>query len=578
MRRIGSVRSDRAFTLIELIVSIVILSILSATAVTGYNYFVQKSSEAAAIASAENIVKRYHVQSVATQQAIDINSFGDDFNFVYAWDGVGTGAAIENYAIAKSRGLIAELRTAGVVEVFLYLATGNDSIVHKGTDFFTPGNVILIVEARVGERCYSNLGPQGRAVGQQGEQVRCPVPDGILLIGPGVADTDSGPDPATTFVCHTKEDGTEETLNVEQELADAYIATGDVAGECVTPLEDQPNIPAVNVYEQTIFMSGSASFTNNFTLIGDGSGSASVYVGGDFACNSNTSIDGTIVTRGSASLTNSCAVHGVWAGGDVSTSTAGVTVVGDIVSSGGDFIVGNSGISVDDIWVNGVLNISDGGTITRDMLIENATDIPVPPVVDLPVYRYNASDWAGWQISDWSEYTRGQAQANGAPSWAWRANRDMCNISGANYSLSGKWDSPSVPTVMDARGCRTLDFNGSAGTLNINLYADLTIIVEDFSHTGTMNVRSSDGNNYEIRFVSPYTSGSDTCGKTAGGSIKFSAGGVFVEPSVSMLLYAPDSVVLTNGMNFSGQVYGCSMNLANDVTLAYKQVGLPGWN
>ena len=93
-----------------------------------------------------------------------------------------------------------------------------------------------------------------------------------------------------------------------------------------------------------------------------------------------------------------------------------------------------------------------------------------------------------------------------------------------------------------------------------------------------MNVRSSDGNHYEIRFVSPYTSGSDTCGSTAGGSIRFSAGGVFVEPSVSMLLYAPDSVVLTNGMNFSGQVYGCSMNLANDVTLAYTQVGLPGWN
>ena len=222
--------------------------------------------------------------------------------------------------------------------------------------------------------------------------------------------------------------------------------------------------------------------------------------------------------------------------------------------------------------------MSDGGNITHDILIEGASDIPTPPTVELPVYRYDPAHWDGWGFEDWSTWTQGQAANNGASVSNYTGrNADLCQISGADWSLDGEWDSPVGATVMDARACSILDFNGSSGTVNVNLYGDLTLIVENFQHVGTLNVRSGDGGNYDFRIIAPFTSSSDQCGRRTGGTVGFSAGGVFVDPAVGLFLYSPERVALTNGMNFSGQVYGCEMSFSNDITISYANIGLPTW-
>ena len=167
---------------------------------------------------------------------------------------------------------------------------------------------------------------------------------------------------------------------------------------------------------------------------------------------------------------------------------------------------------------------------------------------------------------------------------------DYCTIAYQSYSLNGPLLGPNVPTVLDARTCSTagspaskrtnLQWQGNSKAVELKLRADLTIIATDFYNTGTLKVTSVDaaGNPSttprQLRIIVPWINGT-TCSASGAGKIKFDAGGVQFDPTITVLLYTPGTITLSNGVTLNGQIYGCTVTASNATTVNFVPVGGP---
>ena len=257
----------------------------------------------------------------------------------------------------------------------------------------------------------------------------------------------------------------------------------------------------------------------------------------------------------------------------MNTSTTSPRVDSSVASSSGSLRIANNPVTIGgDVVVAGSV-VSASGTPTIGGTVSTGATVAPPPALSLPIVRYADAAPASWATSSWTSFARARGAANGAPAWALTGN--MCSVAGASWSVNGPLVSPAVPTVLDARACSDLVLNGSAGAVTLSLDSDLTIVANKFTSNGTLNVVSADGAPHFLRIIVPWQ-GADSadCAASGSSSVSFQAGGVTMSPLIPTLLYSGGNVALTNGMNFTGQVYGCSVDTSVNVTMNYSQVGL----
>lgn len=338
-------------------------------------------------------------------------------------------------------------------------------------------------------------------------------------------------------------------------------------------------------FTKAVFSEASITTTNQWALNGAG---ADFYTNGNFACNSSSRVDGSVYTQGTANLTNACRVLGdVWARGQITTSTTTVNIGGSVKSSTAGLRIGNNPLTIGgNVLLATTLVNSDGnspnvgGTISQ-----NLGTFADPPKDTFPKIGYDATNWtdSGWQIMTWVNYISGLRADGPAPGW-WTST-SYCTIAYQSYSLNEPMLSPNVPTVLDARTCSSnggtnLQWQGNSKAVELKLRADLTIIATDFYNTGTLKVTSVDaaGNPSttprQLRIIVPWVNGS-SCGASGAGKIKFDAGGVQFDPTITVLLYTPGTITLSNGVTLSGQIYGCTVTASNATTVNFVPVGGP---
>jgi hypothetical protein len=160
-------------------------------------------------------------------------------------------------------------------------------------------------------------------------------------------------------------------------------------------------------------------------------------------------------------------------------------------------------------------------------------------------------------------------------------NFDLTDASNYCTVAHGKFNnlmvSPTQPTVLNALDdCDTLTFNGS--DVDLKLQSDLVIFANDFYSTNGLSVESADGQPHRLWIIIPWKNANeDDCSDSGSGNIKFDAGGTDLDDSnVSLFLYSPGKIYLTNQMHFHGQVYGCQVQEDSSVHITYVPIGVPG--
>ena len=118
------------------------------------------------------------------------------------------------------------------------------------------------------------------------------------------------------------------------------------------------------------------------------------------------------------------------------------------------------------------------------------------------------------------------------------------------------------PTNVDARGCDTVDF-GAGGT--VQLEADLTLFVNNFSASNGIHFKSKDGQQHDVNIIVP-TAG-DVPNRTCSGSGKITLGSSSGDPNVRVTLYTESEVQMYGTTTFTGWIMsGCS-TISNNVTI-----------
>jgi hypothetical protein len=283
----------------------------------------------------------------------------------------------------------------------------------------------------------------------------------------------------------------------------------------------------------------------------------------------NQVIAGNLYVNGSLSMTNSVHVLGdVWTTGSVTMST-GATVDGNVASSQGSISVTNPA------QVGG--NASAAGTVGDTSRINGlsspGTALDDPPTTTLPQITFNATEQAAWLAQGYKivPFTD-------------------CTLA-SNFIKS-------IPTVPDP-GTGTMDYvvyiNSAVpcalnfGNLTtINLPGNLAIVsTGSITMTNQVNWQALNPNDTKLAqtgadaqlfLIDVYRTGLNCSGGaydiTTSNNTNFL--NVSQRPILSVSMYSPCSVNLSNQNNFNGQVLSNTLNVQNQITMNYQPVLVPG--
>jgi cytoskeletal protein CcmA (bactofilin family) len=372
---------------------------------------------------------------------------------------------------------------------------------------------------------------------------------------------------------------------------------------------------------------------------------------GDFACTGPTIIEGTVmVAEGSASLTNSCVVHGsVFAHGSVAL-TSQSSILGDVTSSAGGISIGNTTSNVGgNVFANGsftnhgsvggsveatgVVTLVQGSSVTGSLLA--GTNVTVSGLVTGGIstpgnISLDANGHVTGNIVVGGTLTYGHLSGSAAVTalhaqgivvgsisygisglksptpksspivadWvdydykysAWQAagfdhqiiwpsalgcrlgDSNSTSPSGALYAFYQQLKNLTVPTVVDARGCSSI-----GGNISLPLTTDVAFIANNFN-IDTMAVWGADSNLHNIWFIAPDAQPSvagPQCSKKGGEFIINSTS--TIGSGVNAMAYAPCSIAINNGTEWTGMLYSGDMNGGGGTrVLNYVPMSIPG--
>ncbi len=286
-----------------------------------------------------------------------------------------------------------------------------------------------------------------------------------------------------------------------------------------------------------------ATFSNNFDIYGLNGNDGNVYVlTGNLTVGNSTEIRGSVfVPNGSATLTNSAHIHGgLWALNAVSMSN-NTRVDGDLRSNSGPANGSNSASVGGDAY--------SGSTIGAGLAVEGTRypnyTLPPVPTQTYPTFTYDPGDWADFTISTFT----GASACTDARS----------------FITGGSWSGNRVVRI--EAGC-SLAFSNNT---TISVPGDLAIISDGtISMANKTTWNGPAGSVQRLMFLKP-----------AGTSC---AGSAFTEQNntdynnLNVVVYVPPtcSVSMANQNLMKGQVYGGNVTIANNFTMTYTPVLVPG--
>jgi hypothetical protein len=377
---------------------------------------------------------------------------------------------------------------------------------------------------------------------------------GGTVASPRIGSVEAEPGPATFSAAYSwYQDSTGTTAltgcpsQANVPAAVLVTSTGRTSGQVPRKVQAFMTLtPNHGGFDAAILANTSTSFQNNFTISGNSGNDADIYItDGDLTITNSQNVFGNVyVPNGSATMTNLTKITGdLWANGSVSISSP-ASVTGNVTSS------------TSSVGVNGTIGLSAtaGTTIAAGLTVggnryPNTPQGP-PPTQTLPKLCQlaiagvcDAMPWAGYTVTP---YTDCATAKNFLTTGTITGDRvvwisAVCNLSIANNDTINFTGNLAIVTQGSITMANRNDWNGVAGK-------SLFFIV-----------------NYRTIFPASCSSSYD-----------ISTGNLSLFANVSVLFYSPCTVTINNLNSFAGQVLGNTVNLANNFTMSFRPVLVPG--
>ena len=274
-----------------------------------------------------------------------------------------------------------------------------------------------------------------------------------------------------------------------------------------------------------IYLASGANFNNGGTITSSTTVPAIQVKTGNFDCDNNTGIIGSVVVvTGTISL-KKCTIAGdAWAFGAATLQTDG-TVTGALTAA---LPKPASGYGT---WAPGV---------------------PMPPVAKWTEFSYLKSDWVDVAGTVFDEVIK-------------PATAGYCPLPQSNGT---------APVIFNALNCAGVSDGG-----DVTLANDLVVVAKKFTFTNNLDFKSSTSAAHRVWFITPDLVSGDGVATCSAGQGAFSIGNnLNIQSPISAMLYTPCAISTGNGFVWRGQMYAGAINSWNNAIFGYVGVGLPGTN
>jgi len=346
-------------------------------------------------------------------------------------------------------------------------------------------------------------------------------------------------------------------------------------------------------FTQALFSNGGFPSQNQFTITGYNSNNGNIYTNGDFICNNNSTIYGSVYAQGGATIASSCTMaQDLWTGNAISMSNS-AEVKGNLTSATGDLTMLNSTKVDGNVKVKGTCTnggsacVAPSGYIGGTLATGSASPAP-------PHYQFPALDWGtgsstdfkpGYQSLGYTMYNAtstpsvtcatgastiatGFTPPSGSPGAVADLSPALCPISYGNNAVINVNTNTTIVLNGSFSTVNKVTFNGTAGacpqnaTLPVNPILNgnciLAIVVPSSAVPGFTR-------------TTPCPSPFDTSG-----AYDISLSNQTIFKNVEVFFYTPCNVNAANNQGVAGQVYaGGTANIGNNFQLAYVPIPFP---
>ncbi len=297
-------------------------------------------------------------------------------------------------------------------------------------------------------------------------------------------------------------------------------------------VEQQVTLDPIDGFSHALFASpGGLVGDNNSTITGD------VYSASDLTLAQSAKVFGDLTAAGNITTHNNSTIGGnVWAGKAATIDNSQTTVEGDVWSgSNAGEGVALTGAVLGDVQTGGT--VTGGGTVSGTTSENNPP--PPPPTLTQPTFTWDPNNYLS--ATSWTSASNFMAH--------WSDNTGA--FSGHHYIGGG--DSSSNKITLDKKWTMT---------------GDVTLVAE-----GPITLARDVVNGTSDELVLTVISSSDRAP-----AIEFT-NNVTIPADIKILLYAPNGLIdFSQLKDFHGVVYGESINLSQQFTLAYDPPEVPGFD
>jgi hypothetical protein len=346
-------------------------------------------------------------------------------------------------------------------------------------------------------------------------------------------------------------------------------------------------------FTQALFSNGGFPSQNQFTITGYNSNNGNIYTNGDFVCNNNSTIYGSVYAQGGATIASSCTMaQDLWTGNDISMSNS-AEVKGNLTSATGGLTMLNTAKVDVNVKVKGTCTNNGSACVAPSSYIggtlATGSASPAPPH-----YPFPALEWATGGPTDFKPgyqslgYTFYDATSTPALTCANARATIMAGFTPPVGSAGAVADLSSVlcpvafsnNDVINVNTNTTIVVNGSFVTNNkvtINGTAGAC------PQNATLPVNPILNGNCILAVVVPSSSVPGFTRTTpcpspfdTSGAYDIALSNQTIFKNVEVFFYTPCNVNAQNNQGMAGQVYsGGTAQIGNQFQLAYVPIPFP---
>lgn len=342
-----------------------------------------------------------------------------------------------------------------------------------------------------------------------------------------------------------------------------------------------------------VLSTSSTSIANKLSVAGADGNDGDIYVSCpttpcDLTMSNNQVVSGNIYVMGSVVIRNSVAIAGdLWAKGDITMSGSSL-VQGSVISSTGAISVLEEAVIRGDATMAAATSSLTSYSARVNGLVLTGVASPDPKNYALPQITLNATEQAAWNTARYEikSFTGASACTNAK---AFITGSVSPNTASTNTYGTKDW----VVWVNNAASPCTLGFSNNE---TINVPGNLAIIVDKGAPIVGATAPNPGGNsggairtdglvNFQAKSDATLflivRHQSQACSSSSGAhDIVISNNTNFLNvaesPNLGVYFYSPCSVSLSNQNLFNGQIAAMTVNIANQVTMNYRPVIIPG--